>query len=870
MKFFTSSSIAISLKSLVALALLALALRAPAADFVVSNLNDSGAGSLRQAILDANGNGFTVADAIVLMPPAAGGALPVSILSTPLPPITTPTTIRAPIAGSGVTMEVQVPGYEHGLRVESDQVFIRDIGIMGASTDKANIIFSGVSGGGVIGCSINNYAYSFSRILSGDGILLARGGVLGSNYCRDVLIQGNIINGALRAGIYSESFGTFGVVDSTHQGTAVISYNAIRECAEGIVLDSASNDSLQNGLKQVAITGNVIDSNSANGVRLISTAVLMTSNRIGLTVPTEMLVNSLRHRNGGHGIVFNGTAKYCTVRQNVISGNAFSGVLINFSAVEGSLGFNGNHIGVDLAGNTARPNERHGIEIVSFSRLGYGIEIGGSGQTGVGPAVPHNVISGNLQSGIHIAGSNVRGMNVTHNHIGTNLAGTLAVPNQASGIFIGAGVRDVTVGITFGSPTYPQPFSLISGNVGPGIRIDSIGDETPIDNVRIQHCYIGTTADGQLDLGNASGIVARGNVVRLTVEESVIAASLGNGISLTLGTDADVLVARNHIGTNPSLVPVLLGDDIGVEINSGSAVSIYANVIGGNATRGISVLGGSSLFFTLNKIGLLGARNRGHGAVIEGSAVTNFSENTITNNQGDGIVARGASYSTFSNNVCYANSGLGINLQPSGEANNTPTANDGGDGDGGPNALMNKPVISSVVESGGNWIISGTLDSLQSDTFQARVEIFGTTFLNWSGRPHADAEVRLASRMISGPTWSTTVPKRLGIAYISATATLTSATSELSAPVFAPDGFKLEIVNFERNPPLPGGPPTAFNFNLDYTCRPGRTYELQRSRTMAEFSWFAVANRRPDYVGTDRFLPLHEGGKYFFRVVELP
>ena len=82
------------IQRLLAVSLVALAsvlLPAKAATFTVINTNDSGAGSLRLAIMTANGNGFHVHDTINFNIPG-GGVKTISPL-TPLPTITEPVTI---------------------------------------------------------------------------------------------------------------------------------------------------------------------------------------------------------------------------------------------------------------------------------------------------------------------------------------------------------------------------------------------------------------------------------------------------------------------------------------------------------------------------------------------------------------------------------------------------------------------------------------------------------------------------------------------------------------------------------------------------------------------------------------------------------
>ena len=102
---------------------------------------------------------------------------------------------------------------------------------------------------------------------------------------------------------------------------------------------------------------------------------------------------------------------------------------------------------------------------------------------------------------------------------------------------------------------------------------------------------------------------------------------------------------------------------------------------------------------------------------------------------------------------------------------------------------------------------NNTISHNLGDGIVARGTVY-TSYLRWSGRPHADAEIFLGSVETAGNSWTLNLPERAGIAFLSATATLTAATSELSAPFLAPDGsFRLEITSMDYVPPLPGGPP---------------------------------------------------------------
>ena len=127
-------------------------------------------------------------------------------------------------------------------------------------------------------------------------------------------------------------------------------------------MDNASNHALFNGVR---ISGNTIDTCTGPGIRLVSTSALLTGNRLVLVVPAPGLPP-----NGGAGLYVTGTARRTqwntTVENNIISGNAGSGVVIDCSGVEGGILLSGNLIGLDAGGTTARPNGADGVRIMQF------------------------------------------------------------------------------------------------------------------------------------------------------------------------------------------------------------------------------------------------------------------------------------------------------------------------------------------------------------------------------------------------------------------------------------------------------------------------------------------------------------------------
>ena len=120
----------------------------------------------------------------------------------------------------------------------------------------------------------------------------------------------------------------------------------------------------------------------------------------------------------------------------------------------------GNKIGTNASGTAAMPN-------------GDGIYIDGCNGFLIGGTAPGagNLISGNRLNAIDIA--RTTGGTIEGNDIGTDITGTLAIPNgtiklsgDAAAVVLGNGASDVTIGGTTAAAR-----NVISGNNGDGIQI---------------------------------------------------------------------------------------------------------------------------------------------------------------------------------------------------------------------------------------------------------------------------------------------------------------------------------------------------------------------------------------------------------------
>ena len=161
---------------------------------------------------------------------------------------------------------------------------------------------------------------------------------------------------------------------------------------------------------------------------------------------------------------------------NVVSGNRFGMRLVgDTNAVLG------NRVGTTANGGAALGNTQQGMLI-----QGVGNAIGGA-SAGQG-----NTISGNGGFGIEVCCASAGGTVVQGNRIGTDLAGTAALPND-SGIQLDGGTDNNTIG----GPAAGEG-NLISGNSFHGISVGSAGTTS---NVIVGN-RIGTAADGISPLGN--------------------------------------------------------------------------------------------------------------------------------------------------------------------------------------------------------------------------------------------------------------------------------------------------------------------------------------------------------------------------------
>ncbi|MCA9000146.1 MAG: hypothetical protein KDA80_24325, partial [Planctomycetaceae bacterium] len=234
-----------------------------------------------------------------------------------------------------------------------------------------------------------------------------------------------------------------------------------------------------------ASEGNVISGNGFDGVSLFgsNTATnFVLGNLLGTDASGTVAIgnsNGILLRDGAEGGVIGGPDP---TDRNVISGNRSDGIELRNT---GPLGVTiwGNFIGTDITGNSPLPNGQHGILLQ-----------GPTSQNGIGGTLPElrNIISGNQQDGIHLAGTGSDENNLFGNFIGVSFAGTQPLPNQQHGLHVSGEARDNRIGGLGAGEG-----NLIASNLGAGVRITHAN---AVGNAILGNSIFGNGALG-IDLG---------------------------------------------------------------------------------------------------------------------------------------------------------------------------------------------------------------------------------------------------------------------------------------------------------------------------------------------------------------------------------
>ncbi len=477
---------------------------------VVTNLDDSGPGSLRDTILTANAT--PNADEITFKL-AGDGPFTIQPLSA-LPVLTEAVVI------DGFSQPKSAPN--KGLVGEATNTVIL-VQIDGSRAGAAaGLVLSG-GASQVRGLSITRFASAGIEIRGQGGNLIAGnflgltpsgqvtgnlGDGLGINGTRGNTIGGtspaarNVISGNAGVGLRMTGSGANGnIVQGNFIGTDTAGTGAAGNAADGIFLDGASGNTIGGA---DAGARNLISGNRGSGVQVLSgSANVVLGNYIGTDRTGRAALGNGRdgvflNQSSGNVVGLAGasvqaaragvvSALAVSIQSggNVISGNGLVGLRILGVTAAGNVA-HANRIGTDIDGTSALGNTYDGVYLQDSPSN----EIGGNGP-GQG-----NLISGNGVVGLQIAGTTASGNVVRGNLIGTDIMGQAALGNGKNGVFINNAPANTIGGRTAGDR------NVISGNGVVGLQLF---EGNARDN-RIEGNYIGTTLTGRPSLGNDYGI----------------------------------------------------------------------------------------------------------------------------------------------------------------------------------------------------------------------------------------------------------------------------------------------------------------------------------------------------------------------------
>lgn len=524
---------------LILLALYALGTRpAEASVYTVVSIADAGPGTLRQAILDANGHAG--ADEIRF----ALGLVKTIQPQSPLPVVAGPTDVNGAsqpgwtgrplieISGAGA-------GSATGLHIAAAGSIVRGLVVNRFSGDGIVIDAGSVT---VEGCWIGtDFNGTQARANGGDGIRVASDAgaarIGGTTVAQRNVVSGNAGHGiAVQNGSFSKVLGNF--VGTTADGTA-----ALGNGGAGVFVASPGNRIGD----PTSGTGNVISGNR-EGIEVEADASVVVANRIGLNAAGTAAIG-----NSGSGIRVYGPANSIGLpgQGNVVSGNGSVGVYLDRDAV-GTV-VRGNRIGTDASGMVAIGNLSSGIRTYADDGTIGGAALGDG-----------NLVSAN-RDGVEISFPATR-VALLGNVIGLDAAGGALLPN-------GSGVRVFSNANVIGRP---GAGNVISGNNSAGIVLSTA---QATDNV-VQANLIGVAADGVTARQNSTiGIRiadAFDNLVGGTAsgEGNIIAYQTLYGIDVFSG-DGNTLVG-NEIFSN-EVWPIATEPDVGPIANDAGDGDLGAN-----------------------------------------------------------------------------------------------------------------------------------------------------------------------------------------------------------------------------------------------------------------------------------------------------
>ncbi len=351
--------------------------------FTVTNTDNAGAGSLRQALLDANATANASAgspDRIEFDIPTSDPGFDQATGSFNIQPQTDLPTITDTIILDGLTQpSAHCDSWPPQLLIELDGSAVN------AGGQNGLVLDSGSDNSTVRGLVVNNFQNNGISIFASSNNLLecnflgtdvtgtsaagnlngiAFEGNAGNNQIGGVVPSSrNLVSGNSENGITTSDADNFNVIQGNFVGTSVTGVSSLGNGQNGIYLWNSSSNNLIGGT--TAGAANTISGNSAHGIRLEDFA---NDNQIlGNLIGTDS-TGTLVVANAGSGIMINADAVRNEIggasasARNIISGNGGNGILLDFGADSNTIA--GNFIGLAQDGISPLGNALSGVHIM--------------------------------------------------------------------------------------------------------------------------------------------------------------------------------------------------------------------------------------------------------------------------------------------------------------------------------------------------------------------------------------------------------------------------------------------------------------------------------------------------------------------------
>lgn len=597
---------------------------AKAATYTVINTSDAGAGSLRQAIIDANTN--PGADTVEFNVPGAG--VHTITPTSKYPDITETLEINGltqPGATCGTLVPASLPAASntpHNLLIEINAINMTD----GAIDQQSALRFAGTnaSNSSVRGLVINQtfdsvYGAIMMRGDVGEDIqdltvecnylgvdptgTSVPGGTYGSagvwnldngGPSTNLFVRNNLIAGVV-VSVDSRSTGTIenNLFCTNASGTGSLGNSFLGPSIEQAFYYSATTTvqhNIASGCSYAGISNNgvenaIIDDNYA-GVDITGTNPIPNGNGINIAFNTSLVTN------------------------NLIAGNSNDGLWV-YQTINGQVDINNNRIGVD-ANNNPMGNGANGIEMNLFNDSANIININ------------NNIASNNLGSGgIYTTENSIQsGLKIYSNTVESNLNAGIAISHHNAEIYSNTvtGNND-GLGITNTANDLFVHDNNFSNNIGAGANVGGVN-----------HTYSNNTANN--NGGGGLEIYMNGPV---TVTNNTADNNTGGGISVT-GTNGTV---SGNTTTN---------NDFGISVGMESGI-VDSNISTNNVQVGISLTGTNFPGFTASNNQAYSNGTNGMNVSGTVNVVGNFvgvdNSNTPLGNGEDGIFIQSANNSTI-------------------------------------------------------------------------------------------------------------------------------------------------------------------------------------------------------------------------------